>query len=83
MEKRVVVSWERTAVGVFVSCPVCRAKKLLQLYPGTRVEELPVYCRRCRHVSVFDVQPGERPDRVTLRRIRPGSRRPPAAPWRS
>ena len=69
MEKRVVVPWKKTADGVFVSCPVCRAGRLLQLYPETRAADFPAYCRRCRRVSVFDVKPGESADRVTLRRV--------------
>ncbi len=66
MGRRVVVPWRDTAAGVFVPCPVCGAGKLLRLYPGTRAEDLPVYCRKCKRVSVFNVQPGERSDRVTL-----------------
>lgn len=69
MEKKTVVSYEVTAVGVFISCPVCRGKKLLRLYPGTSATELPVFCRRCKRVSVLNIQPGEQANRVTLQRI--------------
>lgn len=69
MEKRVVISQNRTAAGVFSSCPICGARKLLRLDPETSATALPVFCRRCKRVIVLDIQPGERADRVTLRRV--------------
>lgn len=69
MEKRVVISHKRTAAGVFSACPICKAGKLLRLYPETSAAALPVFCRRCKRVIVLDIQPGEWADRVTLRRI--------------
>lgn len=69
MEKRVVLSHKRTAAGVFSSCPICGAGKLLRLYQETSAAALPVFCRRCKRVIVLDIQPGERADRVTLRRV--------------
>lgn len=50
-------------------------KRAVVSWESTAAEELPVYCRRCRRVIVFDIQPAKYPDRVTLRHIRPGLRR--------
>ncbi len=39
----------------WVLCPVCRRGKVLKLRPGTRAENLAVYCRVCKTESVVDI----------------------------
>ena len=39
----------------WVLCPVCRRGKVLKLRPGTRAENLAVYCRVCKTESVVDL----------------------------
>lgn len=39
----------------WVFCPVCRRGKVLKLRPGTRAENLAVYCRVCKTESVMDI----------------------------
>lgn len=39
----------------WVFCPVCRRGKVLKPRPGTRAENLAVYCRVCKTESVVDI----------------------------
>ena len=55
-----------TPLGVFVSCPVCRAKRLLRILPETSGKSIVLYCRKCRNQTVVDIQPGEGAGRVTI-----------------
>lgn len=58
-----------TPLGVFISCPACKAKRLMRLYPETTGAGVALFCRRCKRELVVDIQPGTSPDRVTLREI--------------
>ena len=68
MNKKAVVLLKNTPGGVFIPCPVCRAGKLMQIYPETAASGIGLYCRNCKQQSVIDIQPGEKLDRVTLRK---------------
>ena len=70
MTKTGVVPCVATPLGVFVSCPACRAKRLMRLYPDTTGAGVALFCRRCKRELVVDIQPGGGPERVTLREIR-------------
>ena len=41
--------------GNWVLCPVCRRGKVLKLRPGTRAENLAVYCRVCKTETVVNI----------------------------
>ena len=69
MTKTAFVPCFPTPLGVFISCPTCKAKRLMRIYPETRGESVALFCRRCRRELVVDIQPGTGPDRVTLREI--------------
>lgn len=69
MNKTASVPCFTTPLGVFISCPVCKAKRLMRLYPETTGAGVALYCRRCKREIVVDIQPGNRPDRVTMRKI--------------
>ena len=43
----------------YLICPVCRQNRKLQpVTPETRATRLPVYCRRCKHRIVVDIENG-------------------------
>ena len=57
----------RQAEGGFIPCPECERrhrqncewrvnKTLLRVEPSTRATALPVYCRRCRTETKFNIQ---------------------------
>lgn len=66
MVRNSVVICKTTEAGLFIPCPVCRAGKLMRLYPETTAAGVSLYCRRCKRETLVDIQPGERIDRVTL-----------------
>lgn len=68
MDRRIPVLCKSTEGGVFVPCPVCRHGKILRLQPESSAVGLVIYCRHCKRESVIDIQPGDRLDRVTLRK---------------
>ena len=39
----------------WLMCPVCHKGKLLQIIPGTTAKNLPLFCKRCRHVQNTDI----------------------------
>jgi len=69
MERKIVVNLKTTPSGVFVPCPVCRKGKLTHLYEHTTAPGLSLWCHNCKHESIVDIQPGNKPDRVTLRQV--------------
>lgn len=69
MSKTTIVPCFSTPLGVFISCPVCRAKRLMRLYPETKGVGVALYCRKCKRESVVDIQQGDSLGRVTLRAI--------------
>lgn len=66
---RTVVLCKSTPDGVFIPCPVCRSGKIMRLYPETAAACVSLFCRKCKRESVVDIQPGEKFDRVTLRKV--------------
>lgn len=40
----------------------------MRLYPETEAACVSLYCRKCKHESLIDIQAGDRLDRVTLHR---------------
>lgn len=42
---------------VWVMCPVCKRGKLMKLNGETQAKALTLYCRRCRHESLVDIEP--------------------------
>lgn len=42
---------------VWVMCPVCRKGKLLKLNGETQAKALALYCRKCKHESLVDIEP--------------------------
>ena len=71
MTKTAVVPCFSTPLGVFVSCPICKAKRLMRLYPDITGAGVALYCRRCKRELVVDIQPGNSLNRVNLRAINP------------
>lgn len=71
MTKTAVVPCFSTPLGVFVSCPICKSKRLMRLYPETTGAGVALYCRRCKRELVVDIQPGNSLNRVNLRAINP------------
>lgn len=71
MSKTAIVPCFSTPLGVFVSCPICKAKRLMRLYPDTTGAGVALYCRKCKRELVVDIQPGNSPNRVNLRAINP------------
>ena len=69
MTKTAIVPCFSTPLGVFISCPTCKAKRLMRLYPETAGAGVALFCRKCKRELVVDIQPGTGPDRVTLRKI--------------
>ena len=69
MTKTAIVPCFSTPLDVFISCPACKAKRLMRLYPETTGAGVALFCRRCKRELVVDIQPRTSPDRVTLREI--------------
>lgn len=40
--------------GGWLICPNCR-RKLMKVLPNTRAENLPVYCRTCKHSEIVNI----------------------------
>lgn len=38
-------------------CPICGGLTAQRILPGTRVQQLPLYCKRCRQASVVSYEP--------------------------
>lgn len=66
MTKAAIVPCVMTPAGIFVSCPVCRSKKLMQIMPETAGKSIVLYCGRCKARTVVDIRPGEGLERVTI-----------------
>lgn len=69
MTQTAIVPCFSMPLGVFISCPTCKAKRLMRLYPETSGTGVALFCRRCKRELVVDIQPGTGSDRVTLREI--------------
>lgn len=41
-----------------ISCPVCKAKTDASVLPETRADYLPIWCKRCRQISIVSVELG-------------------------
>ena len=57
---------EHAASGDFLTCPICRHRKLLKLTESTSAAGLVLYCRTCKQESVVNIRAGAAADRVTL-----------------
>ena len=57
---------EHAASGDYLTCPVCRHRKLLKLTESTSAAGLVLYCRTCKQESVVNIRAGAAADRVTL-----------------
>lgn len=57
---------EHAASGDYLTCPVCRHRKLLKLTESTSAAGLVLYCRTCKRESVVNIRVGAAADRVTL-----------------
>ena len=68
MVRNPVVICKATPGGVFIPCPVSRSGKLMRLYQETEATCVSLYCRKCKHESLIDIQAGDGLDRVTLHR---------------
>lgn len=68
MVRNSVVICKATPGGVFIPCPVCRSGKLMRLYQETEATCVSLYCQKCKHESLIDIQAGDGLDRVTLHR---------------
>lgn len=38
-------------------CPVCGWARMMRVEPDTRAKRLPVYCKRCRHETIVNIEP--------------------------
>ena len=38
-------------------CPVCGWTRMMRVEPDTRAKRLPVYCKRCRHETIVNIEP--------------------------
>ncbi len=37
-------------------CPVCGAKTRVKIFPDTRLEKFPLYCPKCRHITIITIK---------------------------
>lgn len=47
----------------WISCPVCRNKRLLRIEEETEAHDLPVYCRDCKTEIILDITRGRSVER--------------------
>lgn len=38
-------------------CPVCGWARMMRVEPDTKAMRLPVYCKRCRHETIVNIEP--------------------------
>ena len=43
----------------YVVCPSCKFNTTQRLRPDTEAKNLRVWCRKCKHVSVVDIERGQ------------------------
>lgn len=43
----------------YLVCPYCRAGKLQRIRPETRASRLQIYCRKCKHEILVDIEEGK------------------------
>lgn len=43
----------------YLECPYCRATRLLRVWPQTEAKHLQVFCRRCKHEMIIDIDKGQ------------------------
>lgn len=43
----------------YIVCPVCRRPTSQRILPDTRAKNLRVWCRKCKHVTVVDIESGQ------------------------
>lgn len=42
-----------------IVCPCCRCKTSQQIRPDTHAKNLQVWCRKCKHTAVVDIEHGQ------------------------
>ena len=47
----------------WITCPVCRNKRLLRIEEVTEAHDLPVYCRDCKTEIILDITRGRSVER--------------------
>ena len=47
----------------WLTCPVCRNKRLLRIEEETEAHDLPVYCRDCKTEIILDITRGRSVER--------------------
>lgn len=47
----------------WITCPVCRNKRLLRIEEETEAHDLPVYCRDCKTEIILDITRGRSVER--------------------
>ena len=47
----------------WITCPVCRNKRLLRIEEKTEAHDLPVYCRDCKTEIIMDITRGRSVER--------------------
>ena len=43
----------------YIVCPCCRFKTSQQIHPDTRAERLRVWCRKCKQITVVNIDHGQ------------------------
>lgn len=43
----------------YLECPYCKASKIQRVRPETVAKRLQVYCRKCKHEILVDMQSGQ------------------------
>lgn len=43
----------------YLECPYCKASKIQRVRPETVAKRLQVYCRKCKHEIIVDMQAGQ------------------------
>ena len=48
-----------SVIDGYLSCPYCRANKLQRVRPDTKAQRLQIYCRKCKHEILVDMESGK------------------------